>query len=303
MRKLFTFIFILTITLCTGCGSKTSDDTNKDAKRYPFRGEILTVDKAAKKASIKHDKIDGYMEPMTMDFEIRKPDWVWNELVKGTVVTGDLVVNNAAGEYWLEITGVIAPQSGSQESSPLREDKAAVGEQLADFKLTNQDSKSIGPNDFKGKALAITFIYSQCPLPEYCILMSKNFSDAANLIAGDPELKDSLRLLSISFDPARDTPEKLKAYGLGYLGKDSKAKDFSVWQLAVGPDPEVKKIADFAGLRYEVDENNKTQFNHSLRTLVIGPDGKVFKVLSGNDWKPNDLIEALKEASKQKAKE
>ncbi len=301
MRSITTFLLILMVVTIVGCGgTASSGEDNSNAKRYPFRGEILTVDKAAKKASIKHDKIEGYMEAMTMDFEIRKPEWVWNELVKGTVVTGDLVVDNVAGKYWLEITGVIAPQNGSQDASPLREDKAAVGKELVDFKLTNQNSKSIGPKDFKGKALAITFIYSQCPLPEFCILMSKNFSDAANLIAEDPALKDELRLLSISFDPARDTPEKLNAYGLGYLGKNSKAKDFSVWQLAVGPDSEVKKIADFAGLRYEVDENNKTQFNHSLRTLVIGPDGKVFKVLSGNDWKPNDLIEALKEAQKGK---
>jgi len=111
------------------------------------------------------------------------------------------------------------------------------------------------------------------------------------------ELKDKVRLLSISFDPANDTPETLRSYGIGYLGNDPKAK-FDVWQLAVGKDPEVKKIADFFGLRYEVDQNDKTQINHSLRTAVIGPDGKVTKILPGNEWTVADLKNELELALK-----
>jgi protein SCO1 len=110
-------------------------------------------------------------------------------------------------------------------------------------------------------------------------------------------LKDKVRLLTISFDPEHDTPEKLKQYGLGYLGKDSKASDFTTWQLAVGSDKEVKQIADFFGLRYETDQNDKTQINHSLRTAVISPEGKVTKIFPGNDWTPNDLLRELKAAT------
>jgi len=112
----------------------------------------------------------------------------------------------------------------------------------------------------------------------------------------DAEMKDKYRLLSISFDPARDTPDKLRTYGLGYLGKGAKP-DFSVWQLAVGQDAEVRKIADFFGLRYEIDPNDKTQFNHSLRTAVIAPDGTVTKILAGNEWKPATLLDALQAAA------
>jgi len=103
-------------------------------------------------------------------------------------------------------------------------------------------------------------------------------------------------LLSISFDLANDTPEKLKSYGLGYLGKGAKP-DFTVWQLAVGSDNEVREIAEFFGLRYEVDANDKTQINHSLRTAVIGPDGKVTKIFAGNEWTVNDLIREMKAAA------
>jgi protein SCO1 len=157
--------------------------------------------------------------------------------------------------------------------------------------LTNQDGKRFSLKDYRGKALAVTFIYAQCPLPEYCIKMSTNFSDLNNNVVNS-EYRDKIRLLSISFDPERDTPEKLKSYGLGYMGKDAKP-DFTVWQLAVGSEKEVRAVADFFGLRYEIDQNDKTQFNHSLRTAVIAPDGKVTKIFSGNEWTPGELQREL----------
>ena len=123
--------------------------------------------------------------------------------------------------------------------------------------------------------------------------MSKNFSDLANQLSMEPELKDKIKLLTISFDPENDTPAKLRSYGLGYLGVGAKP-DFTIWQLAVGADPEVRKIADFYGLRYEVDPDDKTQINHSLRTAVITPDGKVSKIFTGSDWTPADLLRELK---------
>jgi protein SCO1/2 len=161
--------------------------------------------------------------------------------------------------------------------------------------LTNQDGKTISINDFRGKALAITFIYARCPLPDYCIRMSTNFSDLANQLNANTVLKDKIRLLSISFDPEDDTPEKLRSYGLGYLGKDAKP-DFTVWQLAVGKDAEVRKIADFFGLQYEVDASDKTKINHSLVTAVIAPDGKVVKIFKGNEWTPAQLLKELESA-------
>jgi len=168
---------------------------------------------------------------------------------------------------------------------------------VPDFKLVNQDGKQISLNNFRGKSLAITFIYTRCPLPEYCILMSKNFSDLANQLQNAPELKDKIRLLSISFDPATDTPQKLREYGLGYLGKDAKP-DFTVWQLATAPDAQMKTIADFFGLRYETAENDKTQINHSLRTIVVAPDGRVRKVFAGGDWTNEELLSELEAAGK-----
>jgi protein SCO1/2 len=235
------------------------------------------------------------MEAMTMEFPIHE-DWVWNDLAPGAEIRAQLVVDNAGKDpYWLEKIGIVAAPQPGQQAPPVNENFAQIGKDVPDFQLTNQDGKRISMKDYRGKVLALTFIYAQCPLPDYCIKMSTNFSDAANRIMAEPDAKDKFRLLSISFDPARDTPEKLRSYGLGYLGKDAKP-DFSVWTLAVGSDKEVRSIADFFGLRYEVDQSDKTQINHSLRTAIISPDGKVTKIIAGNEWTANDLLREMKAA-------
>ncbi len=284
-------LFLFSIFLFTACQKTQTQPQNAsaDAKRFPFKGQIVAVDKAKKKATIKHDKIEGFMDRMTMDFPI-KDDWVWEDLNPGADIQADLVVDKDG--YWLEKIGISALPNPNQTPLPVREDVAQIGNLVPDFTLTNQDGKKISIKDFRGKATAITFIYSRCPLPNYCILMSKNFSDLANQLNDNAELKDKIRLLSVSFDPATDTPAKLKEYGRGYLGKDSKT-DFTVWQLATGTDKEVRSIADFFGLRYEVDAQDKTQFNHSLRTIVVAPDGKVRKVFSGNEWTTGQLLKDL----------
>jgi protein SCO1/2 len=283
--------------LFSACGGGANNNASSTAKRYPFKGKVIAVDRTAKKATIEHDAIEGYMSAMTMDFPIHA-DWLWDDLKPGSSVRAELVVDNTAKDpYYLENVGIVAAPDPNQPAPPINENFAQIGKEVPDFTLTNQDGKRISFKDFRGKALGITFIYAKCPLPDYCIRMSTHFSDLANQIAANAELKDSVRLLSISFDPANDTPEKLRAYGVGYLGNDPKVK-FDVWQLAVGKDAEVRKIADFFGLRYEVDENDKAQINHSLRTAVIAPDGKVAKIFPGNEWTVADLKNELESALK-----
>lgn len=290
-------VFLTTILLFTACQKSNQPAATENAKRYELKGKIVSVDKAKKKAKIEHEEIKGFMEPMTMDFPIHE-DWVWDDLAPGTEIKAELVVDNAGKDpYWLEKIMISAAPNPNQTVPPLNENFAQTGKEVPDFALTNQDGKRFTLRDYRGKATAITFIYAQCPLPEYCIKMSTNFSDIANKLNADAEFKDKIRLISISFDPARDTPEKLKQYGQGYLGKDAKP-DFTVWQLAVGNDQEVKQIADFFGLRYEVDQNDKTQYLHSLRTAVIAPDGKVTKIFTGNEWTPDELLNELKAAVK-----
>lgn len=290
--------FILFALFFTACQKPSANIASANAKRYTLKGKVVSVNREKKTAKIDHEAVEDYMPAMEMEFPIHE-DWVWDELTPGSEIRAELVVDNSAKEpYFLEKIGIIAAAKPGQVEPPTDDRFAQIGKEVPNFELTNQDGKRISTNGFRGKVLAITFIYAQCPLPDYCIKMSTNFSDAANRIMEEPDVKDKFRLLSISFDPERDTPEKLRSYGLGYLGKGAKP-DFSVWQLAVGSDKEVRAIADFFGLRYEVDQNDKTQINHSLRTAVIAPDGKVTKIFAGNEWTVNDLLREMKAATPQ----
>lgn len=299
MRLSVLFVVLALLFVFSACKRQNHHDSHSsgssETKRYELRGKVISVDKDKRKAEIEHEEIPGFMPKMTMTFPI-KDEWVWEDLMPGVEIKADLVVDEKAKDpYWLEKVVIIATRIGDIPASSIKEDVARVGSQMIDFKLTNQDGKQISLKDFRGKAFAVTFIYSRCPLSDYCIRMSVNFSDLNKKILNS-EYRDKVRLLTISFDPAYDTPERLKQYGIGYMGKDAKP-DFTVWQLAVGKEEEVKKLADFFGLRYEVDQNDKTQFNHSLRTAVISPDGKIKKVFTGNDWTveqlENELISAL----------
>lgn len=295
MRYLILFLsFVILFSACKP--AVNSNQASPNAKRYTIKGRVISVDKAARKATIEHEAIVGYMEAMTMEFPIHA-DMVWNDLAPGAEIRGDLVVDSGGKDpFWIENIVISAAPKPGQADVPVNETFAQVGQGVPDFSLTNQDGKKISLKDFRGKSLAITFIYAKCPLPDYCIRMSTNFSDLANQLNTNTDLKDKIRLLSISFDPANDTPEKLRAYGLGYLGQGAKP-DFTVWQLAVGKDAEIRKIADFFGLRYEVDPNDKTLINHSLRTAVIAPDGKIVKIFPGNEWTPAQLLKELESAA------
>jgi protein SCO1/2 len=290
-RVLFIFIAALFSISCQNAAS-TGESNAANQKRYDLRGTVVSVDKLNKRAKIDHEEIPGFMDRMTMDFPIHE-NWVWEDLVPGVQIRAELVVDSSAKDpYWLEKISIVANSAPGQ---PAVEEKQPeqVGKPVPDLSLTNQDGKKFTFADYKGKALAITFIYRECPLPEFCIKMSSQFADMANKIASDPEAKDKIRLLSISFDPERDTPEKLKQYGLGYLGKDA-ADNLTVWNLAVGTDKEVRAVADFFGLKYETDAADKTQINHSLVTAVIAPDGKVARIFSGGRWTPDDVLAELK---------
>ena len=296
----YLILFLSVILLFTACRkTETPPQNSANERRFTLKGKVIAVDKAKKTATIEHEEVKGFMEPMTMDFHI-KADWIWEDLKPGSEISSaDLVIDETATpSSWLENIALVLAPDPNLPAPPIDERFAQIGKQVPAFTLTNQDGKRFSTGDYKGKTWAITFIYARCPLPEFCIKMSTNFSDAA-LQVMNSEMKDRIRLLSVSFDPANDTPEKLRQYGQGYLGKDAKP-DFSVWQLAVGSDKEVRAIADFFGLRYETDQNNKTLINHSLRTAVIAPDGKVTKIFAGGDWTANDLLAELKIASQTK---
>jgi protein SCO1/2 len=145
---------------------------------------------------------------------------------------------------------------------------------------------------FRGKILLITFIYTRCPLADYCPRMSRNFAELDRALAKDPALYAKTHLLSVSFDPKYDTPAVLKSYGGSYTGKFTQEK-FEHWDFAAPPVKELPDVLKFFVLGV-TPEKDKT-ITHSLSTLVVGPDGKVANWYGTNDWTPDQLLKDVKE--------
>ena len=241
------------------------------------------VEKEKHLVTISHDEVAGLMPAMTMPFTVpNKADIDY--LAPEDQVTATLVIDGS--QSWLENLFVVRT-SADASSAPLPA-AAREGDEVPNFTLRNQDGKQIQIRDYRGKALLLTFIYTRCPLPEYCTLMSNNFGDVDRQLQQTPDIYNKTHLLSISIDPAYDTPQVLKSYGAAHTGRYQE-ETFKHWEFASGE--EVNKMAEFFGLTYVAE---KDQIVHGLKTVIVKPDGTVGKVYSGNEWKPEEAVTELK---------
>jgi protein SCO1 len=285
---LLTRLFLLSCPLIallgfTACRSN-EPAASANAKRYEVKGKVVSINKAGSRVTIDHEEIPGYMAKMTMVFTL-KDDWVYGELTPGALIQATLVVDG--NKSWLEnpiVTKIADPNLARSEDTGM---EPGVGTETPDFTLVNQDGRKISFKQYRGRALLLTFIYTRCPLPDYCPLMSRNFSQIDQELEKNPALKARTHLLSISVDPAYDKPKVLRAYGSNYVNK---ADAFSHWEFATGSTEQVKEVAQFFGLNYWPEND---QIIHGLRTAIIAPDGKVFKVYRDNDWTPEQVMKDL----------
>jgi protein SCO1 len=297
MTQTKAFLYFIIVFLAVGLACRPRRSANE--KRYPLKGKVVAVEKADRTATIAHEEVPGYMPAMTMPFKI-KNDGDLEMLKPGDQITATLVVDDLSS--WIEITAIV------EGGSPLTPTSVVPGEpkpgdEIPDFGLVNQDGKRIHLSQYKGKALALTFIYTRCPQPDQCTLMSSNFAAIDRELAKTPDVYEWIHLLSISFDPDYDTPKVMRSYGAGHTGRYSD-ESFQHWEFATGTKDEVKGISQFFGLRYYHDtETGDEQVIHSLRTAVIGPDGKLFKLYRGNEWKPEEIVADLKALAKPAAGE
>jgi protein SCO1/2 len=271
--------------LLAGCAPK---GPSPEAKRYGVTGTVVAVDPRGQMLIVKHQEIPGYMAAMTMGFVVKEA-WVFNAAHPGDKIQATLVVDG--GKSWLEQV-VITEQPKADPNRPAEASThpPEAGEAVPDFELVNQDGKRIGLRDYRGKALVITFIYTRCPLPDYCPLMSKHFAAIAKEISEDAALKNSTRLLSISIDPEYDQPGVLRDYARRYG-----AAKGGPWDFATGKPDEVRRVAKFFGLDYWQESG---QIIHALVTAVIDGEGKIVRVIRGNEWKPAEVIADIKGAKR-----
>lgn len=268
--------------MLAGC---SRDQKETELVTFDLRGQVVSIDYNKHRIVIDHEEIPNYMMAMTMPFTVKDTTLLY-KVEPGDSVLGTLAVSRS--ESWLETLGVVGkgePPRVSAEDVMFRR-VYKTGDVLPDFSFVNQQGKRIRFSDYRGKVVAITFIYSRCPLPDFCIRMSNYFAQIQKALSRDLSLEGRWHLITISFDPKFDTPAVLQEYGRSYDA------DFRTWDFATDSMKTIQKIADGLGLVQQDDEGG--MISHNLRTAVLDSEGRLVNLLIGNEWKPRDLEEILR---------
>ncbi|UWZ83740.1 SCO family protein [Occallatibacter riparius] len=296
IRRLLTSSF-LAAAILSGCHSTPRPDapsaaTDPRFKVYKMRGKVMSVNVAKSEVTVNHEAIPGFMEAMTMPYKVKDPNVV-TELHGGDVITADVLVSQDPDADVLLDHIVVVGQGKPDYKPKVQYHVPAPGDQVPDFKLRNQDGRAISLSQFRGKQLLITFIYTRCPLPDFCPRVTREFAQINRQLQADPSLYNKTHLLCVSFDPANDTPERLRAYGATYMGSDSKSA-FSHWDFAVPDEATVDKMAQYFDVGLTRDGDSIT---HTLSTTLVGADGKVVQFYPGNDWTVDQVLGDVKHAA------
>jgi protein SCO1/2 len=286
LRARFLLPFLLLLTIIA-CNSKKAAEAER---RFPIEGRVVSVDAAAKTITLDHHEVVGYMKAMTMPFPVRDA-WVFKVVHPGDTVRATLVV---ADETYLENIAVTQSSAAADLSNTSPMHLPQKGEQVPDFHFVNQEGRPIHIAQFRGQPLLITFIYSRCPLPDFCIRMSNNFAEVARTMQqNNPSGFARLQMLSISIDPEFDNPKVLKDYGKRYAG--SVDPNLKHWTFATAKPAEIRKSAEYFGLSYQTQSG---QIVHDLRTALLDADGKVAEFYTGNQWTPAEIAARMAELQK-----
>jgi protein SCO1/2 len=284
---------------CKQAGDTASSPDNTPAagelKKFPIRGKIVSVDSVNGSVELDHEAVPGFMDAMVMTYKLKDPS-VASELHPGDRITATLQARKTPDGYTDAMLDqiVITAQARPDYKPPVSYHVPSAGDAVPDFKLINQNGRTIHLGQFKGRVLLLTFIYTRCPLADYCPRMSHNFAEIDKALQDDPKVYAKTHLLSISFDPKYDTPAVLKKYGEAYAGQDVR-KRFGHWDFAATPQGEMAALTEFFDVG--VTPGDSGTLTHSLSTVLIGKDGKVRSWYPTNDWEPTDMLAAMKSAA------
>ncbi|HTZ47592.1 MAG TPA: SCO family protein [Verrucomicrobiae bacterium] len=278
MKKIFLLIVIF--ANIAGC--------SKPSKRYHLEAEVISVEASRRLIVVKHGDIPGLMPAMTMQYSVADPKQI-EKLQPGDKITADLVVSEDKGQ----LENITLVSKGNGTPSGISQHIPEKGDVIPDFTLTNQNGRPIHFHDFRGKVLLVTFIYTRCPLPDFCPRMNQNFSQIQTQLLATPDSQAHTAFLSISFDPQHDTPAVLKHYASLYNKPQKRQRPFD-WQFAVPSAKDLPEIANFFGL---VMQQKDAEIIHSLSTTLIGPDGKIQEWYDSNDWNPSEVAQLILQLS------
>ena len=291
LRELFISILPFGLLMLFACGAKSAGSlfltsgSATNLRSFPARGTVTELKPDGRTVVIRHEAISNYMAAMTMPFKASTPADLAG-LQRGDEVAFQLHVSQS--ESWVDHLAKIGTVVMPAAPALTHPSVTPPGPALLDYKFTNELGQAVSLNDFHGQALAVTFFYTRCPLPDYCPRLSKNFQEAQQKLESRPGAPANWHLLSISFDTEFDSPAMLKAYGNSYQ------YDPGHWSFLTGPADKIGELARGSGLTYQYDAGT---FNHDFRTLIIDAAGHLQMIFPTSGDLSDQIVDEIIKAA------
>ena len=260
------------------------------SKEYQLKGQILDIRPETKEVLVKHEDIPGFMMAMTMPYSV-KDEGLLADKQPGDLITATLVVSETEA-HLAQITKTgHAPVETATAPAVTAAGILKPGEAVPDTPLIDENGDVRPLSSLKGHRVALTFMYTRCPQPDFCPLMDRNFAAVQTELLKTPALSD-VRLVSISFDPATDTPAVLKAHAATLNANRT------VWHFVTAAKDDIAPFAaKFAVTAVSDSPDAPGVLVHNLSTAVVDAEGRIVKIRPGNSWTPADLIADLSAVS------
>lgn len=299
MKILLPALCLCFAVILTGCDKPTTTPppitpsaTNTVSQVYETRGVVRAIPETGHTLVVRHEEIPGYMPKMTMELNVRNTNEIAG-LERNDEITFQLVAT--AETHWIQNIKRVGKVTEAETSAPENPGYVLVkelelGDAVPDYELLAEDGRTIRFSDFRGRAVAFTFIFSRCPLPDFCPRMGNGFAGAREIVLTNAPGLTNWQFLSISFDPDYDTPEVLRVYARSYRHDNPDR-----WLFATASQQVLRTFAPELDLMLAKEEGGS--ISHNLRTAVIDPQGRIHKLFNGNRWTGEELAQALQEAA------
>lgn len=285
MRRVALLLSLLAVTSGVACREAPSTE-------YPLEGQVMAVDTERRLLTVRHEDIPGLMPGMTMSFPVATPDLL-DGRERGELITATLEVTDSLGVLTSVTRTGFDALPDEDPVTAMATGLLDVGDLVPDTAFIDQHDQRRALSEWAGGFTLITFIYTRCPLPNFCPLMDQHFRTIQEAVAEDESLRGRVKLLSITFDPDFDTPAVLDAYA------ERREADPDVWTFLTGDRLTLSRFYTRFGIGAVPTEGAPDEITHNLRTALLGPDLRILHIYSGNTWTPGTVLGDLRDAVQQ----
>jgi protein SCO1/2 len=296
LRRIAALAALCGALAAAGCGRAAPDSAARapaasGERRFPLTGVVVSADPAKKALVVRHDEVAGYMPAMTMEFSVSAGDAAAAKA--GGRIRAELVVGPGDS---LRLENIWPDDKAARDSVDagarmLRQDTVAkggqayreVGDVVPDFVLYDQSGRVADSARFRGRQVMLNFIYTRCPVANMCPLSTSKMM-AAQKLARESGVSD-IEFVSITLDPAHDTPGVLREYA------DQRGIDTANFSFLTGPEPAIRDLLTQFGVLAEFKGNI---LDHTLATLLIDDKGRVKWRADGSQWQPGEFVERMR---------